>query len=608
MAKIIVHSSPVLLRGPYLQQGASHSIIVRWRQDTPTKGRVVFGKSPSTLSYQTINHTPAIDQVIQLTQLKPNQKYFYAILSESDTLKRPSPNLYFITSPTQEDKTKANVWIIGDSGTGNDNARQVLNAYLNYKASKYTDVWLMLGDNAYGSGTDAQYQSAVFNIYQPILEQTPLWSAFGNHDSYSVDPVTETGPYFDIFSFPENGEVGGVPSGKEAYFSHDYGRIHFISLNTNIQSLEGNADMMKWLQADLEENKSDWLFAYSHHPPYSKGSHNSDIENDLINMRKHILPLLESHGVDLVFSGHSHSYERSFFINGHYGNSTDFSSNPSRYIVNAGNGREYENEVYKKPLNTKKGAVYIVAGSSGKTSWGTFDHPVMFISLKELGSVVLTVDNNRAEIKFLNDKNQIKDWFSLVKGAEFKRHPEKVEFKRSLSSNDYPTKIVELSNFGSEHPGTLTVKVDVPWLNVKLDSSTGPIHITHTLVPEYLPLKSAIATIRLSGSNLIPQSYPVHLTIQPDDDHKKDRFLFKICKKEWNISVTSMGHLWIENTQPLSYDLTLYTPDGRIGKQRRQITPSLQLFQGLPLKPGIYLINLESKTQKKTQWIVIPKM
>ena len=75
--------------------------------------------------------------------------------------------------------------------------------------------------------------------------------------------------------------------------------------------------MMTWLEADLQNNDKLWVIAFWHHPPYSKGSHDSDTEGKLIDMREIVLPLVEQYGADLVLSGHSHSYERSYLIDGH---------------------------------------------------------------------------------------------------------------------------------------------------------------------------------------------------------------------------------------------------------------------------------------------------
>ncbi len=69
--------------------------------------------------------------------------------------------------------------------------------------------------------------------------------------------------------------------------------------------------MMSWLTQDLAATTKEWIIAFRHYPPYSKGSHDSDTESPLIQTRENALPILEAAGVDLVLSGHGHSYERS---------------------------------------------------------------------------------------------------------------------------------------------------------------------------------------------------------------------------------------------------------------------------------------------------------
>src|SRR6185503_453330 len=129
-----------------------------------------------------------------------------------------------------------------------------------------------------------------------------------------------------------------------------------------------------WLQDDLAATTQDWIIAFWHHPPYTKGSHNSDTETELIQMRENALPILEAGGVDLVLCGHSHCYERSYLLNGHYGLSNSLTP---AMKVDGGDGREDGTGAYQKPggLAANAGAVYAVAGSSGKISGGTLNHP-----------------------------------------------------------------------------------------------------------------------------------------------------------------------------------------------------------------------------------------
>src|SRR5204863_3493213 len=166
----------------------------------------------------------------------------------------------------------------------------VRNAYATYTGTRYTDVWLMLGDNAYDSGTDSEYQSAVFNMYSKMLRQTVLWPTIGNHDTDQSSNPPSSLPYYQIFTLPQNGEAGGVASGTEDYYSYDYGNIHFVCLDSMPSSRTPNGAMMTWLKNDVASTTKNWIIAYWHHPPYSKGSHDSDSEGELIEMRQSALP------------------------------------------------------------------------------------------------------------------------------------------------------------------------------------------------------------------------------------------------------------------------------------------------------------------------------
>jgi PKD repeat protein len=214
---------------------------------------------------------------------------------------------------------------------------------------------------------------------------------------------------------PKAAEAGGFASGTEAYYSFDYANIHFVCLDSYETDRSVNGTMMEWLQADLALNDQPWVIAFFHHPPYSKGSHNSDTEVELIDMRQNALPILEAWGVDLVLTGHSHSYERSFLLDGHYGSSTTLSA---VHKLDSGDGRESGDGAYEKPdliAAQNAGAVYAVAGSSGKISGGALNHPAMFVSLNSLGSMVLDVTGNRLDAVFLDQAGATRDSFSLVK-------------------------------------------------------------------------------------------------------------------------------------------------------------------------------------------------
>lgn len=406
-------------RGPYLQQGSDTRITVRWRTDTATNSRVRYSTS-LTGTFTNVDHaTSTTEHVVTVSNLAPNTKYFYSVGSTGATLSGPDANTFFVTSPTPGVAKNTRVWVIGDAGTNNSSQKAVRDAYTTYTGTRHTDLWLMLGDNAYDDGTDDEYQNAVFgstNAYAALLRKSVVWSTLGNHEGHTSDSLTQSGPYYSMFTFPTNGEAGGLASGTEAYYSFDYGNIHFICLESyQVAGNSGAFSTMKtWLTNDLNATPREWIIAFWHHPPYSHGSHNSDTDSLMTKMREQINPILEQGGVDLVLGGHSHGYERTYFIDGHYGASSTFTD---AMKVDVGSGRDPA--PYRKGAGTPAhdGAVYVVAGSSGKVGDGTYDHKAMFISLKNLGSMVLDVNGSRLDARFLRETGATGDSFSIVKDS-----------------------------------------------------------------------------------------------------------------------------------------------------------------------------------------------
>lgn len=404
-------------RGPYLQKGTPNSLVVRWRTSVATDSRVNYGTIPNNLNSIVSDALLTSEHELNLTGLLPDTKYYYSIGSTTAAF-AGDESYFFVTAPATAKPTR--VWVIGDSGTayGTPNAAAVRDAYSNFTGGRHTDLWLMLGDNAYSTGTDLQYQQAVFSMYSRLLRQSVLWPTLGNHDALTSS-FPGPYPYFDIFNSPTQGEAGGLASGTERYYSFEYGNIHFVCLDSMSSSRATNGPMLTWLREDLAANTKDWLIAYWHHPPYSKGSHNSDdpfgFDFQLVEMRTNALPILESYGVDLVLAGHSHCYERSFLLDGHYGYSTSLTG---AMIKDAGSGREGDSGPYQKATSgpaPRPGAVYIVAGSSGQIGGGTLNHPAMYLSLNQLGSLVLDISGNTLEAKFVSETGVVADYFTLIK-------------------------------------------------------------------------------------------------------------------------------------------------------------------------------------------------
>jgi len=431
-----------LARAAYLQNLTPTSAVVRWRTNAASTTRVKWGLAPGALA-NTLD-VPGIrtEHEVAIGGLAPETRIFYSVGSSTQTLAGGDAEHAFATPPLVGVRRLTRIWVIGDSGLcavsslGCTDAAAVRNGYLAFAGSRPADLWLLLGDNAYNTGTDAEFTAGFFNVYPTVMRSTPVWAVPGNHEFGVSDSPTQSGPYYDSFTLPRAGEAGGVPSGTEAYYSFDWGKLHFIALDshdtdrsapanpaTNVCPAGQGGAMYQWLCADLAATEQDFIIAFWHHPPYTKGSHDSDNAIDstgrMQEMRERFLPVMDAYGVDLVLTGHSHSYERSLLLHDHYGVSSSY--DPLLHAIDAGDGDPDGDGAYVKSAlgpSPDSGGVYSVVGSSSQISGGPLNHPVMQRSLNILGSLVIDVDGNRLDARFLGVAGNVLDHFQIVKGPE----------------------------------------------------------------------------------------------------------------------------------------------------------------------------------------------
>ena len=422
--------TPTLVRGPYLQVVTPTSVTVRWQTSQPTTGRIWTGSSAAQLTNSQRETQPALDHSLTLTGLQPATRYAYAI--GYDDIKLTSGEDYYLqTAPPEGDTRPVRMWILGDFGFGNDNQRAVYQAYRNATASRPADLWLWLGDNAYCCGNDDQFQRYVFDVYGPTFRNTPFYPSPGNHD-YADSRTNFDIPYYKLFSMPKQAEAGGVASNSSAYFSANYGNVHVISLDSQAQQPEDNKRLydttgvqVQWLKRDLAANRSSWTLVIFHHPPYSKGSHNSDTEEQMRLLRENLTPILERYGVDLVMNGHSHNYERYYRLRGQTGLANTFDG--AKHIAENTTAR-YDGSPNSCPILTKGvGTVYVVNGSGGATGGVSpgYPHGGMVAGYRGDtwgGSMLLDVTDNRLDAQFIAYDGSVQDKFTMMKQVNLNRY------------------------------------------------------------------------------------------------------------------------------------------------------------------------------------------
>ncbi len=421
-------------RQPYLQIAASNSIIIRWQTPKPHVGVVRIGKSINQVD-KVFSETQADDEHrIKITGLEPDTKYYYSVGAPRYAIYE-GKDYWFKTNPLEKN-TATRFWVTGDQGQAGDIQNKVRDAMLSWiqrhpainrtatAANSPLDFWLTTGDNAYRSGTNQQFQDNFFVPFSSILKHTPVWPVYGNHDA-------RRWVFFNIFSFPTQAEAGGEASGTEKYYSFDYANIHVVVLDSQSSRIQKNSRMLRWLKKDLAATSQQWLVAIFHHPPYTKGTHNSDNLADsfsrMQNIREFILPVLEKAGVDVVLSGHSHMYERSWFMRCHYGTSDKFSVDyiqdrkPLGGINSSESRRQQKALIYRKAqsgLSANAGTIYVTIGSSAKLDGGDLNHAAMPVSLFETGSMIFDVFENKLTANFITEAGEIADSFSIVKGSK----------------------------------------------------------------------------------------------------------------------------------------------------------------------------------------------
>ncbi len=180
--------------------------------------------------------------------------------------------------------------VYGDTRDGHAMHRKVLALMLKQKP----EFILQTGDLVHDGGNPRLWQ-----IYDSITGEarktTPFYPARGNHDPGGPGYAARVTTPFT--------------SGNKLWHSFDKGDCHFICLCVDEETAYApDSPQYKWLLKDLETTRKTHpahLFVFFHVPPYSIGSHGSDLE-----VRRQLCPLFIRYGVDVVFNGHDHNYYR----------------------------------------------------------------------------------------------------------------------------------------------------------------------------------------------------------------------------------------------------------------------------------------------------------
>ncbi len=301
-------------RGPFVQNVSTQACHILWRTPVPATTVVEYGESPA-LGQIYSDTTPTTNHVARLTELAADTDWYYRVRSTADDEEAVSPVYGFRTLRTAGDISFA---VFGDSGSGWLSQYDVASCL----ATAAVDLVLHTGDLAYPALTRALVDTRCLSVYAPQMRGTPFFFTPGNHDLYTSDLLAT---YLETFRMPTNSATG-----TPHFYSFDHGDAHFVSLFVpTVANFAGMAPyalrpgsaQLQWLTNDLAATTRPWRIVLLHCPLFSSAAHRWDDYDgngvyDRLELQEWLLPVLSQYGVQVVFSGHDHCYERLAPTNG----------------------------------------------------------------------------------------------------------------------------------------------------------------------------------------------------------------------------------------------------------------------------------------------------
>ncbi len=293
-------------RGPLLSsENPSDAMVANFRTDNSCIGELRYRQLPDG-AWETVADTLSVTLHALVMPISPFTQNEYYVLADGDSM---GPYSYW-TAPLPGENVDFNFCAYGDTRTG------LIAHYLIIDHIMGCDPMFLLhsGDMIEDGEDNGDWDNYFAELceWHNIAQSVAYFYAMGNHD--------DEAPYFyDALTLPKN-----PVDNSEAFCSYDWGRIHFVTMNSEIDySL--TSDQYEFLSNDLAAASVnpdyDFIIGFVHRPFYSSGYHGREEA-----MAEVLEPLLVANNVDLVIQGHDHMYERTYPQDGVY------------YIVTGGGG------------------------------------------------------------------------------------------------------------------------------------------------------------------------------------------------------------------------------------------------------------------------------
>ena len=296
-------------RGPFIQNMSAHSVQIIYKTPVEADTRVEYGPTPA-LELAQGSSNAVMTHVTTLTNLEPDTVYYYRVTSAAGNLTAASGVESFRTFKTAGSLTFA---VLGDSGSGSLGQYQIAQVLRDLSP----DLVLHAGDIIYPGFVRGVTDTRCLSVYRPQMKNVPFFFTLGNHDL-----APGPGAYLEAFYLPTNNVPIEVheqaETSPEHYYSFDHGDAHFTVLFVPFLSqyeLKIGDPQYRWFTNDLASSDRKWKFLLFHHPPRTSGPHGLDDNNfngvrDQADVFNAVFPPAVKYGVQLIFTGHDHDFER----------------------------------------------------------------------------------------------------------------------------------------------------------------------------------------------------------------------------------------------------------------------------------------------------------
>lgn len=299
---------PAIVVAPYLQWGTADGITIKWETAHACLGLVRYGED-SSCPLEALETEPRTIHEVTLQGLEPDMLYYYR--TESPTALTADPDVAGVANPLATDvrtfQTAAGpdapvaFAVLCDTQASPNVVRRVAEA-----AWELRPQFVLLGGDLVTTGTNKHHWTGhYFPNMEPLASRVVVYPVLGNHEQ-------NASWYYDYMHLPA----------PEYFYTFRRGNVQFFMLDTN-KDVSPGTEQYQWLDRELAASTASWKVCMHHQPPFSS---DDDYGNDWKRpirkatlgdrQAKPLVALYDKHAVDVVWSGHIHSYERTWMIRG----------------------------------------------------------------------------------------------------------------------------------------------------------------------------------------------------------------------------------------------------------------------------------------------------